>query len=137
MIQRIQSLWLLLAAATILLVLKFPIASATVGAEAKAFLASSNLPLFLIAILLGLSALVTIFLFKKRSAQKQLIWLSILVSVLFIILMYFPAQAFISANAGGFNIGAGLPLVYIILMILAYSGIRKDEKLIRSIDRLR
>jgi glucan phosphoethanolaminetransferase (alkaline phosphatase superfamily) len=140
MIQRIQSLWLLLATAAILLVFKFPIASAaaaTAGAEAKGFFASSNLPLFVIAILLALSSFLTIFLFRRRSKQKRFIWLSILVSFLFITLMYFPAQDFIDQTSGKFSIGAMSPVLYIIFMALAFAGIRSDEKLIKSTNRLR
>jgi peptidoglycan/LPS O-acetylase OafA/YrhL len=134
MIQRIQSLWLLLAAAAILLVLKFPIAA--LGEQT--YQTNDKLYLYILAVLLALLSFVTIFLFKKRSVQKQLIWIGILSSILFIILMYLPAKSFIEANAGaGFTIGAVLPVIYIIFLILAYSGIRKDEKLIKSIDRLR
>jgi hypothetical protein len=34
-------------------------------------------------------------------------------------------------------IGAILPILMVILLFLAYRGIRKDEKLIKSLDRLR
>ena len=139
MIQRIQSLWLLLATAAILLLFKFPIASAAAaaGAEAAGFFASSNLPLFIIAILLALSSFITIFLFKNRSKQKQLIWLGILVSLVFITLMYFPAQKFIGQTSGRFSIGAVSPVLYIIFMAMAFAGVRSDEKLIKSTNRLR
>lgn len=132
-------MWLLLATAAILLVFKFPIASAAAaaGAEAKGFFASSNLPLFVIAILLALSSFLTIFLFRRRSKQKRFIWLSILVSFLFITLMYFPAQDFIEQTSGKFSIGAMSPVLYIIFMALAFAGIRSDEKLIKSTNRLR
>jgi hypothetical protein len=36
-----------------------------------------------------------------------------------------------------YKVGAALPVVSIVLLLLAYGGIRKDEKLIRSADRLR
>lgn len=139
MIQRIQSLWLLLATTAILLLFKFPIAkvAAAAGAEGKSFNASNNLPLFIIAILLALTSFFTIFLFKNRSKQKQFIWLSILVSFLFIALMYFPAQGFIDQNGGQFSIGAISPVLYIIFSIMAFAGIRSDEKLIKSTNRLR
>ena len=141
MIQRIQSLWLLLAAASFFFVFKFPIAGGkTQQNTISELFAASNLLMFIVAILLGIIALVTIFLFKNRSTQKSLIWLAILLDIVFIVMMYFQMENLKSNTALAnqtFKIGAIFPIFYIILMIMAYSGIRKDEKLIKSVDRLR
>ena len=141
MIQRIQSLWLLLAAASFFFVFKFPIAGGKTqsGAISEQF-AASNLLMFIIAILLGIVALVAIFFFKNRSSQKSLIWLGILLDLVFIVMMYFQMENLKSNPAlinQTFKMGAIFPILYIILLVMAYSGIRKDEKLIKSVDRLR
>ena len=133
MIQRIQSLWLLLAAVVILLILKLPYASV----EANSVFVPGNYILFLLTVLLSIGALVAIFLFKRRAKQKRLIWLSILVCILFIVLMYFQALEFMGDIKGRFREGALLPVAYIILMAMAYAGVHKDEKLVRSVNRLR
>ena len=141
MIQRIQSLWLFLAAASFFFVFKFPIASGKTNQNTISELfAASSLLLFIVAILLGIIALVTIFLFKNRSTQKNLIWLGILLDIVFIVMMYFQMETLKSNPLlvnQTFKIGAIFPIIYIILMVMAYSGIRKDEKLIKSVDRLR
>ena len=141
MIQRIQSLWLFLAAACFFFVFKFPIASGKTNQNTISELfAASSLLLFIVAILLGIIALVTIFLFKNRSTQKNLIWLGILLDIVFIVMMYFQMETLKSNPLlvnQTFKIGAIFPIIYIILMVMAYSGIRKDEKLIKSVDRLR
>ena len=141
MIQRIQSLWLLLAAASFFFVFKFPVAGGQTQAGAISELyTASNLIMFIVAILLGIIALAAIFLFKNRSTQKSLIWLGILLDLVFIVIMYFQMEDLKSNPTlmkQTFKIGAIFPILYIILMVMAYSGIRKDEKLIKSVDRLR
>ena len=134
MIQRIQSLWLLLAAVAMFLVIKLPFA---IGQNAMGQTTDITVDGSL-AILLGVGALVIIFLFKKRSNQRRLIWLAILTSLLFIVLMYFQVEGVkTNGQTTHFRAGAICPIIYIIFMIMAYSGIRRDEKLIKSVDRLR
>ena len=142
MIQRIQSLWLLLAAVAMFLALKLPfaVAKSLESGNTKDITVDEYLIAFLIAILLSVGSLVIIFLFKRRSNQKRLIWLGILTSVLFIVLMYFHVEEYKTNDnniTASFSIGAVFPIVYIIFMAMAYAGVRRDEKLIRSIERLR
>jgi hypothetical protein len=141
MIQRIQSLWLLLAAASFFFLFKLPLAGAQTQAGAITELfAASNLLMFIVAILLGIIALVAIFLFKNRSSQKSLIWLGILLDIVFLVMLYFQMENLKSNPTlvnQTFKMGAIFPILYIILMVMAYNGIRKDEKLIKSVDRLR
>jgi peptidoglycan/LPS O-acetylase OafA/YrhL len=142
MIQRIQSLWLLLAAIVMFLAIKLPfaVAKSLESGATKNIIVDEYLIAFLIAILLCVGSLVIIFLFKRRSNQKRLIWLGILTSVLFIVLMYFNVGEYRTNDntiTASFSIGAVCPILYIIFMALAYAGVRRDEKLIRSVDRLR
>jgi peptidoglycan/LPS O-acetylase OafA/YrhL len=141
MIQRIQSVWLLLAAATVFLVVKFPFAGGIMQTGAvKELFAAGNLLMFMVALLLGIVALVAIFLFKKRPVQKNLIWLGCLLSIVFIVMMYYQMEQLKDdplLTEQSFKIGATFPILYIILLVMAYSGIRKDEKLIKSVNRLR
>lgn len=141
MIQRIQSVWLLLAAIIIFFVFKFSYAggSSAQGALTEAF-AAGNILMFILAVLLILMPLVTIFLYKNRSTQKNLIWLAILLDIVFVVMMYFQVEDLKTANLQSnitFKLGAIFPVLYIILLVMAYNGIRKDQKLIKSVDRLR
>ena len=141
MIQRIQSLWLLLAAAAIFFTFKLPIAGGrTQTNTVSEVFASSSLIMFIVGILLGLIAIVAIVLFKNRANQKRLIWLGILLDIVFMVLMYFEMESLkenTSLVSQTFKSGAIFPVLYIILLVMAFNGIRHDEKLIKSVDRLR
>ncbi len=142
MIQRIQSLWLLLAAIVMFIGTRLPFAVAknTESGQIEPVMVNEYLIAYLLAIFLSLGTLVIIFLFKRRSNQRRLIWLGILSSILFIVLMYFKVEEYRNIDnihSASFKIGAAFPVLYIIFMTLAYSGVKRDDKLVKSVDRLR
>lgn len=157
MIQRIQTIWLLLATVVILGLFIFPYLNYIdlVGLGKKLFVTgeysavkneSVKQKSFILqtlgTIVVALVPLITIFQFKNRKLQIKLIYLSIALVVLLGVWMYFTATStlqLISQSFGANNIGVGFFLlpVAIILLAMALGGIRKDEKLIRSADRLR
>lgn len=146
MIQRIQSLYLLLAAAAGAAALSFNLWKATLTNNAITYVnAASNYLLFVLYIIVILLAVVCIFLFKKRKLQFRLTVFNILFAIAALAYQYLVVQQ--TANklsAGGVNIVSAsylpasfLPVIIIILLFLAARGIYKDEKLIKSLDRLR
>ncbi|MDQ0108038.1 protein of unknown function [Chitinophaga terrae (ex Kim and Jung 2007)] len=147
MIQRIQSLYLLLAAAACTAALSFNIWKATLSGNPNPVTvnASSNYLLFVLYIIIILLSVVTIFLFKKRKLQFRLTIFNILFAIAALAYQYVVVQN--TANKlsqGGTTIVSAsylpasfLPIVVIILLFLAARGIYKDEKLIKSLDRLR
>lgn len=141
MIQRIQSLWLLLAAIATGLLYKLPIYGGVLNTgTTKDLHVGQSYLLFIVTAVLVVFPLISIFLFKNRSKQKQLIWLTLLLNAVFVGLVWMQVDDFAAANhfsSSVYKIGAGLPIISIILLLLAWSGIRKDEKLIKSADRLR
>ncbi len=96
-------------------------------------------------ILAGISivlSLVTIFRFKNRKSQSGLTWLNILITIglqawLFFKITNFRSDPANSTLQGYYWIGTFLPFITLILLFMAKSGIRKDEKLVKSLDRLR
>ena len=141
MIQRIQSVWLLLAALAGFLLYSLPLWKGLLqdGTE-KIFLGSEKLILFIIIIATSVLALVTLFLFKNRKLQKSLCLLGALFSILIIVLEFLYVEDFRVATdfkENRWQIGAVLPVVMFILFMMAYGGIRKDEKLVKSLERLR
>lgn len=141
MIQRIQSLWLLLAGAAGLLIYKMPLWKGIMqDGTLKVFLGSEKLLLFIIIIATSALAFTTIFLFKNRKLQKSLCLLGLLLSIIIVILEFVHVED-LKVNTdfkeNMWQIGAVLPVLMIILFILAYSGVRKDEKLVKSLERLR
>lgn len=157
MIQRIQTVWLLLATVVILGLFMFPYLNYIdlVGLGKKLFVTGeysavnnesvkqNNFLLQTIAtVVVALAPLAAIFQFKNRKFQLKLIYLSILLIVLMGTWMYFTSVStldLISQNFGANNIGVGFFLlpIAIIFLAMAIGGIRKDEKLIKSADRLR
>ena len=143
MLQRIQTIYLLLAsacAAAMFLMLVY--GGSLQDGAVKNFMVSSNFLLFIVVILMAIIPFATIFLFKNRSLQTKLVWLGILISFVAIILVYLKAVDFgadktLNFKASSFKVSAALPVLELVLLFMAFGGIRKDEKLVRSVDRLR
>lgn len=137
MIQRIQSIWLLLAAFCVFLTLKF---STYVGTN-KDLIPSSflngiaTLPLIFVTLAVGILTFITIFLYKNRKLQLRLAILALLLETGLLFLYYKEIQTFI--GKGTFSITAILHAAVIIFLILAARGINSDNKLIKDSNRLR
>lgn len=136
MIQRIQTIWLLLAAALVFLTIKLPFYSGTdsVDLTYRILTGTSNLFILILSSSLGTCMLVTIFMFKQRKVQNRLVWLCILVEGLIFYLYYRQISFF---SAGGLSIWSILHPVILLLLILAARGIYRDSRLIKESNRLR
>ena len=141
MIQRIQTIWLLLITICAFATYSLPIYIGHLqNGTSKNFLIPDNFLLFPLIFGLGALALVCIFLFKNRKLQFRLCIIGILISIATIILEYTKAADFKQVNnfqSGSYQLGALIPFLIVILFILAARGIYKDEKLVKSLDRLR
>jgi len=138
MIQRIQTLWLFLAATTSVLIWLLPVFEDDSGN--LFFNVDTSLFLILTVTLSCLLSFATIFFYKKRGAQKQLIVLNFCVTIAIILIEYFEVSNFkekMGILQGHWQLSAILPFFIITFLIFAYRGIRKDEKLLDSSDRLR
>jgi len=136
MIQRIQSIWLLLASACAFLTLQFSFYSGTYAAD-NAYhevTGRENFGLLLVTCAIGILALVAIFLYKNRKLQLRLCIVGILLTVLLIVLYLLEAKNFVKGDP---NLWALLPAAVAIFFFLAARGISKDEKMVRDSDRLR
>jgi peptidoglycan/LPS O-acetylase OafA/YrhL len=136
MIQRIQSIWLLLAAACAFAGFKFSFYSGNKLNDPllHELNASSTLLIMITTIAIGLLALVTIFLFKKRTMQRWLCVLGILLEALLVFLYYRETSAF---TQGNYALTAILQALVVLGFVLAIAGINKDSKIIKESDRLR
>lgn len=138
MIQRRQTLWLLLATITAILSFLFPFVT---GKEAiknmqadKVIDAASD---FFLLILTGGSIIlstVTIFLFKERKIQIRLCLLGLLVSVVIIVRYIMLMNKLTNTTLALYAV---LPFIFLASYFLAFRDIRKDEKLVKSLDKLR
>jgi predicted membrane channel-forming protein YqfA (hemolysin III family) len=146
MIQRIQSLYLLLAAAAGAATWFFDIWKATLSDNTVSYFnVQSSYLVFVLYMVIVMLALVSIFLFKKRKLQFRLTVLNIFLSIGAIVLPYFRVLNFANElQAKGKTItsssylpAAFLPVLILVFLFLAARGIYKDERLIKSLDRLR
>ena len=136
MIQRIQSIWLFLAAVCIAVSFKLPFYSGTNanGIASYELNATENYLITGASIVVGSLALFIIFLYKKRPTQLRLCVLGILLEALLIFLYY---REVIKFTAGTYSLWAILHSLVVIFFFLAARAINKDEKLIKDSDRLR
>lgn len=136
MIQRIQSLWLLLASACAFASFKFPYYSGTntKGQAPYELNATENFLLLITTVIVGGLALFTIFLFKKRTLQLRLCVLGILLEAVLIFLYYREVNTF---TQGTYSLTAILHSIIVLAFVLAARAINKDEKLVKDSDRLR
>lgn len=157
MIQRVQSLFLLVAAVTAIVVLFIPIGNIIDSTgfclyQYDAFSLKKEgvgvLSTLYIALLWGVSAilsLVTIFMYKNRPRQvmmngiNMLVMLAALVSMLYIYpnLVFEKKQFVTSTTMLEFNHLVLISLVPAVSLYLANMFIKKDEKKVRAADRLR
>jgi Domain of unknown function (DUF4293) len=142
MIQRIQSVWLVLAAVAASLTCKFSFFSGNImGADNKTKIfnhlaATGNLVILILTVALCVMNFIAIFLYKNRKLQLRIVLAALIISIVNIGLYYFQAQKFVPGE-GSYNITALLTLVVPIFLLLAAKGINSDQKLVKSLDRLR
>ena len=143
MIQRIQSIYLFLAAAAVLALFAIPFATSSeaqadsvIFADA-AFNVQDSIPMMIGFGLAGALLLIIIFLYNNRKLQMTLTKVGLFLAGLGIgaaAQRYFADSA---ADAAQFSAGVALPVVAVIFAFLALRNISKDEKLVRAVDRLR
>ena len=157
MIQRIQSLYLLLAGIAMGATVYFPLADAIGSTDSlilytyqvKSLVPGStpDFPVYFMWPLMGICSLVlivsvvTIFPYKNRIRQINILRIAVILLIVMIALFFFyytPEMERASGGIVGYQVpGAYLPIATFLFYVLAYRGIIADEKLIRSADRLR
>lgn len=150
MIQRIQTLFLLAAVVVQILFLSFPIAHFVVdsvnlefyaiGFKSNGEVMAKTLPLFILSLAILFLTVVDIFLYKKRILQIRICMYTILLNIGLAGMMFLNISNFMKVNtvtANSFGAFLVAPAVSIILLFLAFRGIRKDELLLKAYDRLR
>lgn len=139
MIQRIQSVWLLLASIAAFSTLKLSFYSGNMvdANQVKTFTsltAVTNLLILVLTVVVAVAAFIAIFLYKNRSLQLRITLAAAIIAFLDIFLYYQQTRKFAEGN---YDLTAVLTLVVPILLLLAARGISKDQKLVKSLDRLR
>lgn len=136
MIQRIQTVYLFLASLAAIAFLFIPFG--TIDFEGKTMLLKGNMnPVFdiIVGVIITVS-IIAIFLYKNRKTQALVVLLNMLIAIGFIGCEVYGAYTHQKDNFH-FSIGFILPVFVLIFIFLAYKGIKNDDKLVKSMDRLR
>jgi hypothetical protein len=137
MIQRIQTIYLLLAFLMVgVLPFIFPLWKLNDGKEY--FFMQNQI----YVILFGLSTAITIYSiisFKKRQTQFVANRLNILLNLILLGLFVYHSLSLSgeAATVSEKGIGMFLPILTVVFLVLANKAIKKDEDLVKSVDRLR
>jgi presenilin-like A22 family membrane protease len=145
MIQRIQSIWLLLASIFALLTLKFSFFAYAVPKPLNQIVGETSLAKFtafgsnlilIISVAVSAASFVVIFLYKDRKRQLLVTSVIAVVAIINIILYFIQMKTF---KEGQYNISITSAITFLIpvFLLLAARGIWKDEQLVKSADRLR
>lgn len=155
MLQRVQTIWLFFASSAIFSLFLFPylqvynldgsfralkITGVQESVGGQIVQTESFIALTIAAVIIALIPMVTIFLFKDRKLQIKLCYLTIVAILGFSFWLVQTAKAAlgeITIQTENYGLGIILPSLSIFFMILALRGIKKDENLIKSADRLR
>ena len=136
MLQRVQTIWLLLATIAVFLTLQFSFYSGTLISDNSfhSFSAKNNFLLMVMTSALGTALLINIFLFKHRTVQFKICIIALIIEGLLIFLYTTHLKQF---SKGTLDLWAIFHLVTLVTLMLAARGIYKDEQLIKDSNRLR
>ncbi len=147
MIQRIQSIFLLLAAACAFCLFAFPFGTTPSPVESSelykdgVYDINDSIALLALFCIAGGLAFISIFLFKNRKSQLLLGRLAIIANIIgfiMVIVFYMNNSAGLQEGEDSENIiGFSLPIAFLVFALLAQYYINKDSKLVSSMDRLR
>ncbi|MGZ3958220.1 MAG: DUF4293 domain-containing protein, partial [Flavisolibacter sp.] len=135
---RIQSIWLLLVAAFSAITFRFPFANGdwlkdavptSVPLDAK-----TTIWLSIVTVLAGIIGFITIFLYHDRKLQLRLCYLGTGLTIILLVMYFLEMSQFANSVIALWCV---FHFAILACYIMAIRGIRKDEKLIRSMDRLR
>ena len=134
--QRIQTLYM--SVVVLLAVCLLFVFEVGVDANGVALLDKHIVLVFFQSVLTILIVIVAIMQFKNR--QNQFVLNRVAILIQFFLLGFFVYRA-LSMPGGEFSsekgIGAFVPIVSIVLLALANRAIKKDEDLVKSVDRIR
>ena len=136
MIQRIQTLYLAIVA-LLSAILPFFV-NLWVTSENKEIFAKNDILISIVFYVVAILAIVAVFLFKKRQNQFVVNRLNMILN-LFLLGFFVYRSLNLSGETAVSEKGIGMliPVFSIVFLVLANRAIKKDEDLVKSVDRLR
>src|SRR5690606_6296393 len=136
----IQTIWFLVDTIVMGLSFLFDIYQQTgIAYIATLTLGNDVIGILLVVISMTLS-LYTIFLYKNRKKKIIFSWFSIILSLVTFAYLYIACKQYTDKHGimtGHYWLGLFMPLLSTVFLFMGMLGIKKDEKLIKSLDRLR
>lgn len=144
-IQRWQSVWLLVAAVLVALFCFLPMAYISaegpeiMAADSATFMyPSDNWVMLIVGLLVAVLLILNIFSFKDTRRQKLMTIVAVVLIAVLAACACLMVYGFDTAGGRAEWMGSILLLVgAVIFALLAYRGISRDEKLLKAADRLR
>lgn len=156
MIQRVQSIYLLLVTILMSFVLVRPYADMTLlDSQSLLFKAhaitiqsgenivsvyKNTLPVVVFVVITGLVSFLTIFLYHKRLLQIRLTLINMVLIMIMTALMvayYISVKNDFTGEVSNFRLGLAFPVLALVFCTMAIRAIRHDELLVKSYDRIR
>ena len=155
MIQRAQSIYLLMVTILMVFLIALPIAEVVIsGGEIliyhnygiKRYVAENpeiivyTVPVTIVTCMIGIISFINIFLYTNRNLQMRICLYNILLLAGLMILIYFYFAVIkkrLNISDHTFKISIVFPIISLILTLMALRGIRRDEALVKSYERLR
>lgn len=152
MIQRIQTLFMIVAACLMLVATFAPLSTITSSSQLLTFYAThiedikgqiSYTPVLVLQGFLMLSSallsFINVMLFAKRKLQMLLSIVNVAIIVVVCNVLVFTTLGHVTSpdHSVMFAVSSVMPIIAFILHILAYRAIKKDEMLVRSLNRIR
>ena len=155
MIQRVQSIYLLLVTLLMSFLILWPFAEVnlvdnrvflfhayaiTVGNGTGTVVFSYLFPVLILVVIAALMSIVALFLYKRRKLQLKLCRMNTVVLFVLTIAIAFYYYRFLSSHDTlhhSLRLIAVNPLIAIIANTMAYQAIRHDEMLVNSYNRIR
>lgn len=136
MLQRIQTIYLFLAALVSAgLIFVFSLWENPAG---ETVYAEDRILVFALFLVSALISFMTIFLFKNRKLQFVLGRLNIILNLILLgLFVYWSLNISGESQISEKGIGMLIPIISIVFLVLANKAIKKDEDLVKSVDRLR
>jgi len=152
MLQRIQTIYLLLAIACIFSMYAFDFALIDIVKEQYVFNSGgimvgeknvTEFPYGIVIPLLGVFTLGTMLLYKNRPLQLKLGRLNYMLHLFLIVMMFYSIESavdeinLLDITVVKYGIGFYLPIAALPFLFLANRAIKRDEEMVKAIDRLR
>lgn len=140
MIQRMQSIWLLVTSILAFTTLKLSFFSGNIQTGATKqfvhFTAMQSIPIMILTVGIAVGSLIVIFLYNNRKLQMRISLVFLIISALNLILYYLKTGSFVEGE-WSFDISSLVSAAIPVCLLFAVRGIYRDERTVQQADRLR